>query len=276
MTTAVRSAWIGAAAVVIAAVIGACASLWKKEPPEKQAPNGMHGNGTPASASAPNDKHPALVRPSPLTSEPLEQGQALELVLTFDEPIVSCSIDGKKAVVKGSEARLSTQVPGSGEEWTVAWTAKGKSGESKGQLKYAVPDRLDTIEIHVVTTNEDKECGAFVVKLLSGGNQVFRKEYGHIEDGVCGGSLDEDWHDGRDLRFVEGFAPRVLVGADPLQVKVALEERNGEVNILWHSSIEVVVKTNHGRRLAWSSAVNFDTDGGRTADEQELGSAQHF
>jgi len=70
---------------------------------------------------------------------------------------------------------------------------------------------------HVLTTNDDKECGAFVVKVFHRDAQVFRKEYGHYEDGVCGGRTDEEWKDGRAVDFIEGFSPQARVTGEPLR-----------------------------------------------------------
>lgn len=205
-----------------------------------------------------------LVTVEPAIGQRLEGGASVNVVLMFDREIAACLVAGTSAAVDGPRATASLRVPNDADTWTIAWTASSSSGlKSTGEVGYGVNrETITAITGELETVGDDKECGEVVVRVFSGSTLISQKGYGHIEDGKCTPADGrEGWRAGNKQGIEQ--PPTVAVPAtNEVWAQVALEERNGEVNIIWEAQVKLAIRTSAGRQVQWHIPKTFNTNGG--------------
>lgn len=122
--------------------------------------------------------------------------------------------------------------------------SKFKDAESKYSRATTLiePERFVSIYVYVKTSNDNKECGGWRVRITQGGTPIFDDSWG----------WGQNWDNGSENpATAERTKPmNVLVDGKDLLASSSIEERPGEVRIDWGVKVMIVsLKTNRGREF---------------------------
>lgn len=119
---------------------------------------------------------------------------------------------------------------------------------------------ISRVIIQTITGADDKECGVFSIELYQGANRFFRVEYGS----------NQDWNQGHTLS--DSLAVKQPLNDQHVRCIVALEERNGQVNITWDAEVDIRAETDKGRSISFHKTLFFSTDDHKPSHRIDLGS----
>lgn len=120
-------------------------------------------------------------------------------------------------------------------------TAQAKYADGRSRIE---PERFVNLYAYVKTSDDNKECGSWQIRVMQGNAEIFKDSWGR----------GQNWDNGSEMPAAnERNKPlTAAVNGEKLVVSSSIEEHDGEVRIDWNiDTMNIVLKTNRGREITF-------------------------